>query len=193
MTPSAAIWGTASCSRSGRALKAFWGGADTVARLGADEFAVVLPGINREEAIGVACKILKAMEAHFVVGALALEIGVSIGIALWPGHAEDADTLMQAADAAMYVAKQSDNGYAVYVPERDQPNPRRLALIGELRRAIEDNQLFPHYQLKINIKAGRIIGVETLIRWQHPHFGLIPPDQFIMMAEQTGLIKPLTY
>ncbi|MCG3117882.1 MAG: EAL domain-containing protein [Candidatus Manganitrophus sp. SA1] len=177
----------------GPRLKSVLGGADTVARLGADEFAVVLPGINQEDAISVACKILKAMEAHFVVGALALEIGVSIGIALYPDHGEEADTLMQAADAAMYVAKQSDNGYAVYVPERDQPNPRRLALIGELRRAIEDNQLFPHYQPKINIKTGRIIGVETLIRWQHPHFGLIPPDQFIMMAEQTGLIKPLTY
>jgi EAL domain-containing protein (putative c-di-GMP-specific phosphodiesterase class I) len=92
----------------------------------------------------------------------------------------------------MYMAKQSDSGYVAYIPERDQANPRRLALMGELRRAIDDNQLFPHYQPKIDLKTGRIIGVETLVRWKHPHFGVIPPDQFITLAEYTGLIKPLT-
>lgn len=163
-----------------------------IARLGGDEFAMLLPGTGREEAAGAAHRILKALEEPFILGVLTIDMGASIGIALWPDHGEEAYTLLQRADIAMYMAKQSHNGYTVYDSERDQTSPRRLALMGELRHAIDDDQLFPLFQPKINLQTGRAVGVETLARWRHPNFGVVPPDQFIPLAEQTGLIKPVT-
>ena len=163
-----------------------------IARLGGDEFAVLLPDTGMAGAAEIARRILKALEEPFVLGVLTLDMGASIGIALWPDHGEDAYTLLQRADIAMYMAKASHNGCSVYSSERDQTSPRRLALMGELRHAIDDNQLFPLFQPKISLKTGRAIGVEALVRWKHPNFGVIPPDQFITLAEQTGLIKPLT-
>lgn len=163
-----------------------------IARLGGDEFAMLLPVAGVEEARKAAYQVLKALEEPFVLGVLTIDMGASIGIALWPDHGDDADALLQRADIAMYMAKQSHDGYTVYATDRDQTSPRRLALMGELRHAIDDNQLFPLYQPKINLQRGRVVGVETLLRWQHPNFGVIPPDQFIPLAEQTGLIKPLT-
>ena len=153
---------------------------------------MLLPATGVEGAIKAANQALKALEEPFVLGVLTLDMGASIGIALWPDHGEDADALLQRADIAMYMAKQSHDGYTVYSSERDETSPRRLALMGELRHAIDDNQLFPLYQPKINLQSGRAVGVETLVRWRHPNLGVIPPDQFIPLAEQTGLIKPLT-
>jgi diguanylate cyclase (GGDEF)-like protein/PAS domain S-box-containing protein len=163
-----------------------------IARLGGDEFAILLPGTGMDKAMETARRILKALEEPFVLGVLTIDMGASIGIALWPDHGEDAYTLLQRADIAMYMAKQSHNGCAVYATEHDQTSPRRLALMGELRHAIDDNQLFPLFQPKISLQTKRAMGVETLVRWQHPNFGVIPPDQFIPLAEQTGLIKALT-
>jgi diguanylate cyclase len=165
---------------------------DTVARLGGDEFGVLLPGVDEEGATLAARQLLKALEPPFVIGELSMDARTSIGIAFFPTHGEDRDTLMRRADIAMYLAKQSANGYAVYSPEHDSYSPERLALIAELHRTIDNNQLFLSYQPKINLGTARIVGVEALARWQHPKIGLILPDQFIPMAERTGFIKSLT-
>lgn len=166
---------------------------DMVSRLGGDEFAVLLPRLAAAEHINVVIqKILKALEEPFLIENLPIAVEASIGIALYPDHGADAETLFQRADVAMYAAKRTGSGYAVYVAELDQHSPRRLALMGELRQAIEQNQLLLHYQPKISLMTGHVIGVEALVRWQHPEYGFIPPDRFIGPAEQTGLIGPLT-
>jgi diguanylate cyclase (GGDEF)-like protein len=164
----------------------------TIARLGGDEFGVFLPGANEQGATLAAHKLLKALEPPFVIGELAMDVRASIGIAAFPQHGGDMNTLMRRADIAMYIAKQSASGYAIYSPSHDSYNPERLALMTELHRAIENNQLFLAYQPKIDLRTRRIIGVEALARWQHPKHGLIPPDKFIPMAERTGFIKSLT-
>jgi diguanylate cyclase (GGDEF)-like protein/PAS domain S-box-containing protein len=177
----------------GRRLKNTLWEPDTVARLGGDEFAVLLPVIASPDDVAVvANKILKALEEPFIVEGLSLELGASIGIALFPDHGEDAETLIRRADVAMYVAKQSGTGYAIYTLEHDQHSPGRLALMGELRHAIEQEELILHYQPKLSLKDRRVIGVEALVRWQHPIRGLILPEQFIPLAERSGLINLLT-
>ena len=139
---------------------------DTVARLGGDEFGVLLPGVDEEGATLAARQLLKALEPPFVIGELTMHARASIGIAFFPTHGEDRDTLMRRADIAMYLAKQSANGYAVYSPEHDSYSPERLALIAELHRTIDNNQLFLAYQPKINLGTGTITGLEALARWQ---------------------------
>jgi len=166
---------------------------DFVSRLGGDEFAVLLPRLAAAEHITtVVQKILKALEEPFAIENLPIAVEASIGIALYPDHGPDAETLFQRADVAMYEAKRTGSGYAVYATELDQHSPRRLALMGALRQAIDQNQLLLHYQPKVSLTTGRVIGLEALVRWQHPEYGLISPDQFIGPAEQTGLIGPLT-
>ena len=166
--------------------------SDTVARLGGDEFAV-LPagGTDLEGGSHTAKKILRALEHPFVVDGRNIDVGASIGIAQCPEHGEEADTLMRHADVAMYVAKRTKRGYAVYAPQLDEHTAAHLALIGELRHAIGHNELVLHYQPTVALKSGRTIGVEALVRWQHPTQGLIPPDQFIPAAEETELVQPL--
>ena len=166
--------------------------SDTVARLGGDEFAVVLPNAGYEGAILTAQKALGSLQAPYTLEGMTVDIQASIGIALFPEHGEDADTLMRHADVAMYVTKQVGHGYAIYTPEHSQQKPRHLALMRELRYAIERDELLLHYQPKIDLRSNRVIGVEALARWQHPLGGLIPPEQFIPLAERSGLIKPLT-
>lgn len=165
----------------------------TVMRLGGDEFALLMDtGADTRRASLVAREILKVLEEPFVLEGLKLDIQTSIGIAFFPDHGSNADTLMQRADVAMYAAKALKSGYTIYTPEQDQTNPHRLALIGELRRAIVDDQLFLLYQPKIDLHTGQIAGVEALVRWRHPRLGIMQPDQFIPLAERTGLIMPLT-
>jgi len=176
----------------GARLRGVLNAADAVSRLGGDEFAVLAPGADGSGASRVAAAILRALEEPFAIEGLPINVEASIGIALHPDHGADADTLLRRADVAMYAAKQSGNGYAVYASEHDQHTPRRLALMGELRAAIERNELLLHYQPTVSFKTGRIEGVEALVRWQHPVHGFIAPDQFIGAAEKTGLIKPLT-
>jgi len=166
--------------------------SDTVARLGGDEFAVVLPNVDYESAISTAQKALGSLQAPYTLEGITLNIHVSIGIALFPEHGEDAGTLMRNADSAMYVTKRIGHGYVVYSPDHSQQKPRHLALMRELHYAIERDELLLHYQPKIDLRTNHVIGVEALARWQHPLGGLISPDQFIPLAERSGLIKPLT-
>jgi diguanylate cyclase (GGDEF)-like protein len=166
---------------------------DIVARLGGDEFAILLPRLAAVADIHrVAEKIKNALESPFFIEGLPIVVEASIGIALYPEHGDNPDILMQRADVAMYAAKET-GGYVIYDAKHDQHSPRRLALMGELRRAIDQDQLFLHFQPKIELKNDRVFGVEALARWQHPEYGFIPPDQFISAAERTGLMKPLTH
>jgi diguanylate cyclase (GGDEF)-like protein/PAS domain S-box-containing protein len=176
----------------GRRLKEVLRPTDTVARLGGDEFALILPLAAAGHATLVASKVLKALEEPFEIEGLPIAVELSLGIALYPEHGSNADSLIQRADVAMYAAKRNGSGYTLYTPEQDPHSPRRLAIAGELRHAIDGNQLLLHYQAQVNMQTGRITGVEALVRWQHPQYGIVPPDQFILPAEQTGLIKPLT-
>jgi diguanylate cyclase (GGDEF)-like protein/PAS domain S-box-containing protein len=167
--------------------------SDTVARMGGDEFGVVLPmAADAELAARVAQVLVKALEQPFTLDGHAVSVGASIGIAMYPEHGADVETLLRHADVAMYIAKRGATGHAVYSWERDVQDPDRLSLIGELREGIERNELVLHYQPKLSLITGRCDRVEALVRWQHPRHGLMPPDHFIPLAEQTGLIKPLT-
>jgi diguanylate cyclase (GGDEF)-like protein len=165
--------------------------ASLIARLGGDEFAVLLAA-GAEAAGQTARRLLAALRQPLELGGLTLDMGVSLGIAVAPDHATDATMLIQRADVAMYLAKATESGLAFYAPERDHYSPQRLALMGELRQAIKDDRLVLYYQPKCDLKTGTTTGVEALIRWQHPREGLLSPTQFVPMAEQTGLIKPMT-
>ena len=175
----------------GKRLGTVLRGSDTIARLGGDEFAVLLPTAHFEDARLIAERLLQVLEQPFALGGLELEIDASIGIALAPDHGSDADALLRRADVAMYVAKRSSSGYALYTAEQDQHSPMRLAMVGELRRAIDHNELALYFQPKISLKTGHITCAEALVRWQHPRHGLLGADQFVPIAEQTGLIRPL--
>ncbi|MBI3546609.1 MAG: EAL domain-containing protein [Gammaproteobacteria bacterium] len=167
--------------------------SDTVARMGGDEFVVLLPTISHlDGAIAVAQKILKSLKDPLSIPGQTLEVEASLGIAMFPEHAREPDALMRQADAAMYVAKKSQTGYTVYNAEIEQKADDRAILQGELRRAISNGELVLHYQPKVDCDSNRISGVEALVRWQHPVKGLLYPDKFILLAEQSALIKPLT-
>jgi len=167
--------------------------SDTVARLGGDEFAVLLPDTDARGAVAAAHKLCAALDAPVPIEGHLLHAEASVGIALCPEHGSDAATLLSHADVAMYTAKRQRSGCAVYDALHDPYSPRRLGLIGDLRRAIAQGALALHYQPKIEVATGRVRGVEALVRWPHPRQGLIPPDGFIPLAEETGLIAPLTH
>jgi diguanylate cyclase (GGDEF)-like protein len=166
--------------------------ARTFARLGGDEFGILLPAASVEHALAEAARVHEVLEKPFALRGLPLEIATSIGIAHFPEHGADVDTLMQRADVAMYLAKDTHAGTAVYDPEQDANDADRLALAAELRRAIEDGQLVLHFQPKADLRSGAVVGVEALVRWEHPNRGIVPPNDFIPVAERTGLIKPLS-
>jgi diguanylate cyclase (GGDEF)-like protein len=167
--------------------------SDTVARLGGDEFGVLLPRVgSSQDATAVAQQLLMHLREPFVLEGMRLEIDASVGIALHPVHGEDVETLNQRADIAMYSAKQSGRGYAIFEPELDRHSPRRLALAGGLRSAINQGEIKLYFQPKAELETGRIVGVEALARWDHPEFGIVGPSEFVPIAEQTGLITPLT-
>jgi len=162
-----------------------------VAAPGGDRFAVLLPG-DIKQATFAAELMLGTLQEPVVIEELRLDMEAVVGIALYPAHGRDPGTLFRRADIALSLAKSSQRRFAFYDPAQDHYSQDRLALIGELRDAIKDSQLALHYQPKADLKTGRIISAEALMRWQHPTRGLIPPMQFIPLAEHTGLIKPLT-
>jgi predicted signal transduction protein with EAL and GGDEF domain len=166
---------------------------DTVARVGGDEFAVLLPAVgNRDVAERIARKILTAFEEPVDVDGHKFDIAASIGIALFPAHGRDGDALRRRADIAMYVAKEAQAGYAVYSETSDRHRSGYLAVAHELRRAIDGGELLLHYQPKAHLRSGLVTRVEALVRWRHPERGMVPPMQFIPLAERTGLVKPMT-
>ena len=166
--------------------------SDTIARMGGDEFAVLLPGTDAETARDVARRLVASLAHPFDTQGLPLQIEASIGIAMFPEDGKDASDVIQRADVAMYVAKRERTGFAVYELGRDFNSVRHLTLNGELRKAIDEDHLVLYYQPKVSAKDGTIVGAEALVRWQHALFGMIPPDDFIALAEHSGLIKPLT-
>ncbi len=170
-------------------------GADSIARLGGDEFAVLLPATaNPAAAMTVADRILAALHDSFVVDGLTLDVEASIGIAVCPGHGRDGGQLLRRADVAMYVAKERKTGVTLYDAVHDVHAPARLALLGDLRRALDaDDQIVLHYQPKMDLALGQLSGVEALVRWHHPERGLVMPGDFIPVAENTALIQRLTH
>lgn len=167
--------------------------ADTVARLGGDEFVILLPDLYRKaDAESVAKKILAAISQPCAIDGHDLRVTASIGISLFPDDGIDEQTLMKRADIAMYQTKENGrNGFRFYDPARDMNTFERLAMESSLRRALERNELVLHYQPKRNFHSGTISGMEALLRWRHPDLGLVSPDQFIPVAEETGLIVPI--
>ncbi|WP_051906450.1 putative bifunctional diguanylate cyclase/phosphodiesterase [Methylomarinum vadi] len=168
-------------------------GSDKVARIDGNIFAVLLSdGVDESEPVMLAKYIQTALEPVFIVDKLHIPVHVNVGIVHFPEHGDDVDTLVQKAGVALFMAAKSNEGYAVYAPAFDDHSPRRLTLMSELRRAIESNQLELYYQAKVALQTGELFGVETLVRWHHPKHGFIPPDEFIIMAERTRMIRPLT-
>jgi diguanylate cyclase (GGDEF)-like protein len=166
---------------------------DTVARLGGDEFAILLRAVETPAAgVAVAATVRRAIAEHFDVAGVRLELGASVGIASFPEHGQDVDVLMQRADVAMYQAKEGRTGVERYVPELDGNSVQRLALAGDLRTALEREEFVLHYQPKVDLRTNAVSGAEVLLRWAHPVHGWLPPDEFIPLAEHTGLIVPLT-
>jgi len=166
---------------------------DTVARLGGDEFVVSLPElINPEDALSAATKILEALREPFLIDTHELHVSGSIGISLYPSDGADADTLMRAADTAMYHAKENGrDNCQFFTKSLNDAAQRRLLIASRLHQAVKHGEFFLHYQPQINLENGRIFACEALLRWQQPELGLISPNEFITVAEEMGLIVPI--
>lgn len=168
--------------------------SDTLARLGGDEFGILLPEVDdsRATAERVARSVLACFNKPFRHGDQDLYVGAGIGIALFPQHGDDVDTLLSRADVAMYSAKHKDTPYVFYNAASDPHTPQRLQLVAEMRRAIDKGEFQLHYQPQVDLRHRCVTGVEALIRWNHPRLGLLMPEQFLPTAERTGLINPIT-
>ncbi len=174
-------------------LKGVLRATDTIARLGGDEFAVVSTDAKHpDNVVATARKILASLEGPFSIGDQMVETGASIGVAMYPLHGDDPSTLLRRADVAMYAAKRSGGGFAVYSPEHEAQTLRHSGLAGDLRRSMAQGELVLHYQPIALLPSRTTYAVEALVRWNHPREGLLPPDRFITMAEETNMIRPLT-
>jgi diguanylate cyclase (GGDEF)-like protein/PAS domain S-box-containing protein len=166
--------------------------SDTVARLGGDEFAILLPGMGSAGAPATARRLLQAIGQTTAIDDYAIDVGASIGIALFPEHGAEPETLLRHADVAMYVAKRDRSGIAIYAPEHDRHTPERLAMMSELRAAVQQEQFELHFQPIVALHGCNVVRAEALIRWRHPRHGLLSPDTFIPLVEDTNLVMPLT-
>jgi len=165
----------------------------TIARFTGDEFAVLLPHINKiDEVLQYVNKLKKSLSISFTLESLTLDISASMGIALYPEHGQDQDTLLQRSNLALYNAKQANKPFSIYEQSMDKKSPNKLILMSELKRAIDSDQLIIKFQPKIDMTTNKICSCEALLCWQHPTFGLMDSDKFIPAAERTGLIKDLT-
>jgi diguanylate cyclase (GGDEF)-like protein len=177
----------------GARLRSVVGAAGVVARLGGDEFAVLLPGTrDQDRAVRVGRRLLRALEQPVALDGLEIEVGGSLGLAMAPEHASEAAGLLKRADMAMYDAKASTGGLRTYEPDRDAEDPRRLMLVSELRTALHTGRIDVHVQPQATLATGEIGAVEALVRWQHPELGAVPPDEFVPVAERSGLVGLLT-
>jgi diguanylate cyclase len=168
-------------------------GEDLLARLGGDEFAVLVGGRRGAEAgLEIARRLSGALSQEFILSGVPVHVEASIGIARYPVDGGDATALLRCADSAMYAAKDLSTELEVFDGKRDHHSPTRLKRLGELRQALDRDELLLHYQPKLTLGSGAIAGVEALVRWMHPEQGLLLPGEFVPLAEQTGLIKPLT-
>jgi diguanylate cyclase len=166
---------------------------ETVVRLGGDEFAVVVPNVDGPPAaVAAAERIATALDAPVTVGGVTLHVSASTGIALAPDHGREATTLLRRADVAMYHAKRTTAGRSVYRPSDDGNSRERLQTAADLRRALEHGEVLCHYQPQLDLRTGRVEGVEALVRWAHPTRGLLLPEHFLSLAEQTGLMRQIT-
>ena len=174
-------------------LKRFGREQDTVARLGGDEFLVVLSNVKDVADAAVAAdRLVKSMTAGFVIQDHPLTISCSLGISIFPEHGADGETLIKNADAAMYCAKEKGrNNFQFFTENMNAQVVERLTLENSLRLALDRKELFLVYQPQMDIDSGKITGLEALLRWQHPELGLVPPDKFIRIAENSGLIRPI--
>jgi diguanylate cyclase (GGDEF)-like protein/PAS domain S-box-containing protein len=180
------------CEVAQRFLAAL-GPAGFIARIGGDEFTVVLDHAQADAAlVQLSHALTESLRAPIDVAGISIEVGVSIGIARYPQDAPDAQTLLRHADVAMYVAKRRGAPFEFYDAAHDENSVRRLAIGGELRSAIANEQLELHYQPQVNLRSGLCESVEALVRWSHPTRGAIPPGEFVAVAESTDLIRPLT-
>ncbi|MGH3391239.1 MAG: putative bifunctional diguanylate cyclase/phosphodiesterase [Actinomadura sp.] len=167
---------------------------DLVARLGGDEFAVLLPSVRDAQAAReVAIRLRAALNEPVRLDGTSFEIEGSVGIALHPDHAPDYEQLLQRADVAMYVAKESRSGVEIYSPAKDRNSPARLSMLGDLRRAVDHEELVLLFQPKVDLVDGEPVGMEALLRWRHPEKGLIGPERFLPIAEQTYLMRAITH
>lgn len=167
--------------------------SDTVARIGGDEFTVLLPDLNKvEDCIKISKKIVHRFQKPLKVGRREFHITPSIGIATFPKDGNDAETLLRNADAAMYRAKaQGRHNFLLYTPSMNERAMARMELENALYHALERKELTVYYQPQVEVTTGQIIGGEVLVRWNHPHLGLLMPKEFIPLAEETGLIIPI--
>jgi diguanylate cyclase (GGDEF)-like protein len=166
---------------------------DTVARLAGDEFAVLLPGADARVATELGERVLDGLHRSFLLHDVTVDVEASIGVALAPAHGDTVEAIMRSADVAMYSAKDAKTGIVVYEPSQLVHQPNRLVLLGDLRRALDaPDQLVLFYQPKISLDLDQMCGVEALVRWNHPSRGMVPPAEFIPVAETTGLINRLT-
>ncbi|MBW3537178.1 MAG: diguanylate cyclase, partial [Actinobacteria bacterium] len=177
----------------GPRLKSALSPRDQLARFGGDEFGILIHDVpDSATALERGGEILEGLEQPFPLSGLSLDIEASMGIALYPEHGTDIDTLVRRADVAMYLAKESRRGAELYNVARDPYSPEKLTMLGELRRALEVEECVLHYQPQARISDGVIVGAEVLLRWAHPLRGLLAPDAFIPLAERTGLSRSLT-
>ena len=173
-------------------LKGVGRASDTVARLGGDEFALVLLGAHDgASALFVADRIRRALDTPFSIDGLSLELETSIGIAVFPEHGDDIESLLRHADIALYASKEA-HAPVVYAARHNQHSPAQLGLVGETRRAIDNAEMVVHFQPEVDLATGETPRVEALIRWNHPELGLLLPDDFIPVARQSALIRPIT-
>jgi diguanylate cyclase (GGDEF)-like protein len=177
----------------GPRLRASFRGEDLVARLGGDEFAVFMPGADSMAATAAVQRLQDALRNPVELDGISIALDASIGLAWYPEHGTDVDTLLQRADVAMYRAKAAHHPLVVYRSEDDYHSPERLGLAADLRRALTDDQLVLHYQPQVELGLGRPVAAEGLVRWHHPQRGLLGPLEFIEVAERTGVIKDLTH
>jgi diguanylate cyclase (GGDEF)-like protein/PAS domain S-box-containing protein len=176
----------------GNLIKGLIPAPQTMFRLGGDEFAILMPKCNVEEGIAAAKEIITIIDQPISIEEVTLSIGASLGIVSFPEHGSGFQTLLRRADVAMYTAKRNGMEFAVYNKEQDEKDPYRLALMGDLRAALDKQELYLEYQPKADLKTCEVVSVEALLRWNHPKLGHVPPADFIPIAEQIGVINSIT-